>query len=259
MKRMRIMGLCLVAVFAFTAIAASSAMAEPKGEYGFCKKEKGPYKTSGCTTKAVGATEEKFAWVPLSAPVSFTSEMTAGTTATLETVGGTKISCKKEHGTGEVATPTEVANVIAHFEECSSSTFPCQNKGGTTGDINTEPLSGTTGVEKLGTTPPFNNKLAGELHGPGGGPLAEFECAGLSVVTTGSVLHPVSSGKMLTLAKEKFTASKGEQKPEKYLGGTTDEHILESSTGGGPAEEAGQTFAGSVKNSKAVELNPTKP
>jgi hypothetical protein len=253
MKRMRIVGLCLVAVFALTAFAASSASALPSGEYGFCvKKTGGKYENSGCTKEKAGAL--KYEWEPLTAPVGFTSEMTAGTKATLETVGGTKITCTKEHGTGEVANNHEVAAVIAHFEGCETSTFPCQNKGGTSGDINTEPLNGGTGVEKKGTTPPINDKLAGELHGPGGGPLAEFECAGLAIVTTGAVLHPVSSGKMLTSTKEKFTATKGEQKPSNYEGGG--EVALASSTNGGTPEEAGQTFAGTVKFAKAVELNP---
>jgi hypothetical protein len=254
MKRMRIVGLCLVAAFAFSAIAAGSASAEPSGEYGTCTaKAGGQYKNSGCTEK-VGS-GGKFEWTPLAAEDTFTSTMTAGTKATLETVGGTKVVCNKEHGTGAIISPTESGKVIAHFEECSSSTFPCQNKGGTSGDINTTELGGGTGVEKLGTKPPTNNKMAAELHGPGGGALAEFECAGLSVVTTGAVLHPVESGKMKTETKEKFTATKGEQKPSNYLGGG--EIALMSSTGGGTPEEAGQTFAGTVKFATAIELNPT--
>jgi len=250
MKRMRIVGLCLVAVFAFTAFAASSASAEPKGQYGTCKAQAGgKFSTATCTVEKANS---KFEWVPLTTEDTFTSVATG--TATLESVGGTKITCKKEHGTGAVINSTEVGKVIAHFEECSSSGFACQNKGGTSGDINTTELSGGNGVEKKGTTPPINDKLAGELHGPGGGALAEFECAGLSVVTTGAVLHPVTSGKMVTETKEKFTASKGEQKPSNFEGGG--EIALASSTGGGPPEEAGQTFTGVVKFATAVELNP---
>jgi hypothetical protein len=50
MKRIRLVGLCLVAAFAVAAIAASSAFA---GEYGFCvAKKKGRYSDPGCTQPA---------------------------------------------------------------------------------------------------------------------------------------------------------------------------------------------------------------
>ena len=255
MKRMRIVGLCLVAVFAFTAIAASSAFAEPSGEFGFCvKKTGGKYENSGCTKEKAGAT--KFEWEPLTTPVGLSGKMKEGTLATLETVKGTKITCKKEHNTGEIATAHEVANVVATFEECETSKIPCHNEG--TSTIKTNPLSGGTGVEKKGTTPPSNNKMAEELHGPGGGALAEFECSGLKVVVTGSVLHPVASGKMLTKTTEKFSATKGEQKPSNYEGEPDDSHALASSTNGGTPEESGQTITAEVTFAKAVELNPIK-
>ena len=60
MKRMRIMGLCLVAVFALGAFAASSAFALP--EFGRCvpKAGTGKYSDANCTVKAAkgkGVTE----------------------------------------------------------------------------------------------------------------------------------------------------------------------------------------------------------
>src|SRR5712671_430118 len=64
MKRMRIMGLGLAAIFAMTALFAASASAEAP-EYGRCLAHTGgKWKTSGCTTEAKATTEQKFEWYP---------------------------------------------------------------------------------------------------------------------------------------------------------------------------------------------------
>jgi hypothetical protein len=58
MKRIRIVGLCLVAVFALSAMAASGAQA---GTYKWCKAaKKGEYTTSTCSTKSAKAHKGKF-------------------------------------------------------------------------------------------------------------------------------------------------------------------------------------------------------
>jgi hypothetical protein len=269
MKRMRLLGLSLVAAFAFAAVGASSALAAHNGEFGECVKVTagtGVYGNSGCTT--VGG-EKKFEWHPLASPDPFTSEIKPETIATLETVGKTKVTCKHETGTDEIANTKEFRNVIADFTECSSSGFPCNSTGAKEGEIVTNALSGETGVEKLGETE-AKNKLAGELHAQSGTLLASFSCAGLPIEVIGSVLHPVKAAAMLTKATEKFSAKAGEQKPSCYLGSTDTEsgsdkdntiagcHSLESNTAGGEFEEAGQTITAIVTFSRKVELNPTK-
>jgi hypothetical protein len=58
MKRIRIVGLCLVAVFAFSAMVASSASA---GTYKWCQPmKKGEYTTSSCATKSAKAKKGHF-------------------------------------------------------------------------------------------------------------------------------------------------------------------------------------------------------
>jgi hypothetical protein len=257
MTRIRTAGLCLVAAFASTAIAASAAYAEPSGEFGACAaKAGGRYENSGCTKEKGGA--NKFEWTPLTTAVKFTSKSKAGTITTLETATGTKVTCRQEQSVGEIATATELANVVMTFEGCETSAGQCQSKGAMVdGQIVTNPLGGGTGVEKKGTTPPINNKLAEELHGPGG-VLVEFECLGLPIVVTGSVLHPTISGKMLTTTAENLRAVKAEQKPSHYEGEAEDSHALAFSANGGAGEEAGLTIAGVVTFANAVELNPTR-
>jgi opacity protein-like surface antigen len=256
MKRIRIMGLALIAVLAMASIAAASASAEPQGEFGRCVAQAGgKYATSACTTEVAGKT--KFEWLPL-VKRGISSKLKEGI-PTLETVGGTKITCKGESSGGAFkANNKEVEGVEAHFTGCETSGLKCSSAGKPEGEIVTSALEGRLGVEKVGTKPPVNNKLALELHAPAGSNVAEFSCAGLAVVVKGSVLHPATTGKMVLTATEKFTASKGEQKPEKFAGGTTDEHILESNTSGGKFEEAGQTITALATFEEKVEANPTK-
>ena len=117
-------------------------------------------------------------------------------------------------------------------------------------------LSGLLGVEKIGTGGvESKNKLEVQLKAEAGGALAKFSCSALAVEVTGCVAHPVSSGKMLSTSTEKFTASKGEQKPDKFLGGPVDECALSSEVGSGP-EESGQTITAIVTNEEKIEANP---
>jgi hypothetical protein len=239
MKRFKVMGLCLIAAFAVTAMAASSAFAAAP-EFGRClAKTGGKFSDAGCV-KGV-TTGGKFEWNPGPGPKpNFHSAIKSGTTATLETVGKTKITCTNEESPGEFKNAKEVGGVVAKFNGCKTSGLACTTTGDAAEEITTHSLGGVVGVEKLGTTH-ATDKLAVELHSESGN-IAEFSCAGLPVIVHGSVLHPVSANKMLLTATEKFAATAGEQKPDKFVGGPVDEHILESNTNGGPFEEAGQTI-----------------
>jgi len=261
MKRIRLIGLCLVAVFAFTAIGVSSASAEAP-EFGRCLKKAVAggegYNDSGCKKTKV-TTGAKFEWTTAIVKNKFSSKIKELTTATLETVGGTKITCTGESGPGEYKNSKEVGKVEPLFTGCSTSGIPCNSVGQGEGIIKTSPLGGVLGVEKLGLKEgklePALNKLAVELHSEAGN-VAEFSCGGLPVVVKGSVLHAVKTGVMVLTATEKFTASKGEQKPDKFVGEGVDAHILESNTNGGPFEEAGQTITAILTNEEKVEANP---
>src|ERR1700694_5205198 len=96
MKRIRITGLCLVAVFAMSAIGAASASALP--EVGRCvaKAGTGKFKDAGCTVKAGKLTSEKnFEWLKgaASEAESSTKFTSSGGEGILETAIGTKIKC----------------------------------------------------------------------------------------------------------------------------------------------------------------------
>src|SRR5436190_1631201 len=62
MKRFRIVGLCLAAIFALTALVATGASAETPPEVGRCLKlAGGKWKDGGCKVKSLPG-EEKFEW-----------------------------------------------------------------------------------------------------------------------------------------------------------------------------------------------------
>jgi hypothetical protein len=262
MRRTRIVGLCLVAVFAFAAISVSSASAVAP-EFGRCLKVTPKaltnYDSAKCLKLAsedAGTETEKlnkgnFKWFSGVVKTKFTTKMKEATIATLETVGGTKITCTGESSTGEYLNTKEIGKMVAKFTGCETSKIKCESAGAGAGNINTAPLGGPIGVEVVGETP-AKNKLANELHSESGN-IAEFECAGLKVVVKGSVLHKIVANAMKLTATEKFTASKGKQKPEHFAGGVAKEHILETSTNGGPFEQSGQTITSILTNEEKVE------
>jgi hypothetical protein len=263
MKRIRVLGLCLFAVLAISAVVAASASAVTSPEFGRCKAQAGgKFSNSGCTLLAKEVSKQKFEWFSGPGPKNkFVGKQKEATLATLETVGGTKITCTAEENTNaEFSGPKSVAKIVAFFSGCETSKIPCNSVGEPTGKITTNPLAGTLGVEKLGVkegkTVESKNKLEIQLFAEKvGGFLAEFNCSTIHVEVKGCVAHPIASGKMLLTTTEKFTASKGEQKPDKFLGGPVDECALESNGGTG-FEEAGQTITAIVTGEEKLEANP---
>ena len=254
MRRMRVIGLCLVAVFAMSAMFVSSASATAP-EFGRCikkaKAEGAGFSDAGCL-KAVG-TAAKFEWTNTLAKNKFSAS--SATLSTLETVGGTKITCKTEKNAGaEYTGEKTVGKIVAEFAGCETSKIACNSTGNGSGEITTFALKGLLGYEKK-EVELSKSKLEVQLSAESTPLIAEFTCSTIHVEVKGCVAHPISAGKMLLEATEKFTASKGEQKPDKFDGGPIDECALSSNSGTG-FEEAGQTITAKVKNEEKIEANP---
>jgi hypothetical protein len=286
MKRMSIVGLCLIAAFAMSAIAVASASAEAP-EFGRCLKKAtktgSGFSDAGCT-KAVGSLAT-YEWTTTIINNKVTSVMTSEK-ATLESEGGTKISCTKQKTPAfSIEPPKSVSGVVGEYTGCASSAVPCESTA-TSGEINTTVLEGEIGLEKLGVKEgklePKLNKIANVLYGPGGksnggtSKLAEFHCTGLlEVEVEGSIMHPITANKMLVESVEKFTATKGEQKPTKFEGeaclaknpvlskdkaetGECDNHQLVSKLkAAGEFEESGQSQTNKNKSTttEKIEVN----
>jgi hypothetical protein len=275
MKRMRIMGLCLVAAFALTAIGAGSASALP--EIGRCvaKAGTGKYKDAACTKKAGAKAEEKqfeFVKGPEVGKTGFTS---AGGEGVLETVSGTKIICTTQSATGKykrlsTGVTKEVEGVIAKFEGCGIPAIgaKCKTKGEAEGVISTLSLKGPLGyISGEKTTSP----VVGQLLTPtkAKGLFAEFECLGGGIVVkvkgkegavegkTGGncIIAPVKNANEMSLtATQVYEGSGGKQNPQHFQLSTSKYCNLESNTNGGAFEAATQALTTVVTNEEALEI-----
>jgi hypothetical protein len=284
MKRIRTMGLCLVAAFAITAVAAATASATAP-EYGRClPKAGGKYATAACTTVVAGKTVDE--WYPAfggEKPLVKTGYKSVANTSlpiqlegTGEALGGvkTKILCKSETSTGKIISNKEVTGENVVFGSCESAGAKCKSAGAAEGEIKVNSLTGVLGVEKFGYNKekkllePAKNKLANEFTPSVGEEFTSFECASLKVTVRGHVINPIKTGSMTLSATVKFTATGGSQKPEHFpvsinveTGKETfgPEISLEAKFEQFkvvPFEESGQTLTTVQTNEEKVEANP---
>lgn len=203
MKRFKIVGLCLMAVFALGAVVASSASAAL--EPGFT----GPF------------------------PNHFTS--LSLTESTLKT-SSTTIKCAHLDNLGEI-TGAAMGWVNVTFLGCKfSETFPCNSTGAASEEIKTSALLMTPGYIKKGA--PTEVGVALEPLAGTAGTLAEFTChvkieekpeTKLLAEVKGSVIGKISPPNTKTLEFElAFSESAGgTQSVEKFEGEKKGDHLLE--------------------------------
>jgi len=272
MKRMRIMGLCLVAAFALTAIGAGTASALP--EVGRCvaKAGTGKYKDANCTEKAGKLVSEKaFEFSKGATKVNFTS---AGGEGVLETVSGTKVICKTQSATGKYDSDSgvikEVETVLASFSGCELPIISasCQTVGQAEGTIITKLLKGPLGYisgEKT-KTPVVGQELTPETAK---GKFAEFECGkgAVKILVKGKegavegktggncIIAPVKEANVMsTTANQVYSGSKGVQSPQHFQLATSKFCNLESNANAGAFEAATQALTTTVTNEEALEI-----
>jgi len=205
------LGLCLVAVFAVAAVAATSASALP--EWGKCVAQAGgKYKDAACTEKAAKGAGE-FEWKKGSTlPNDHFQGENVGSGGVLSTqlylcsaeneavrerlvsegactAGGgsvvkfieAKIECETEHNTGEAVGKNKVANVSVRFRGCKLfGSAPCSN-GPESGEVQVNPLKGELGYINK------SEKKVGLLLEPAKkhGDFASFNCAGILTTVVG--------------------------------------------------------------------------
>lgn len=237
MKRIRIVGLALVAVFAMSVVASSASAAGPvfytKAELGSVAPSKIPF------TATVGA--------------AFLEGKTSKS----------KISCTDTAGKGSGAVGETVSakiteNNVTTFTECETGGIPCTSAGQASGIIVTKALKGFLGDVALGKT--AGVRLYSQSEGRGAGKLAEFECgAGVAkVVVTGSVIGALSGSSGKTVAEGKFAATQkltfteagGAQKYTIFAAGTGEGgEVAEqlTSTINGSPELGGQSVIATIK------------
>ena len=270
MKRIRIIGLCLAAIFASTAIVATGASAEEPPEVGRCLKlAGGKFKDGGCKVNSVPG-EEKFEWYPAyiggvlnetpSTPkLKYTFESKPETIIQLETTSGSVITAKTQSATGEwTGEKTNMSqNVVFKGVEfkgfkCKSTNPPATSEG----EVRVKDLDGNIGIYKKGETK-AKDKVANRLvPKDGSGIFTEFKCSIIPVVVRGAVLYPITANAMKcapTPVTVKFTGSHGKQKPDRFVGG--EKETLESSIEGGPFEASAQVLTTLQKCEEKLEVS----
>jgi hypothetical protein len=230
MRRCRTAGLCLAAIFAFTAIVASTAQA---AEYGRCvklstKPYTGLFVEKNCMKEAtmeeeVEGKHNKYEWVPGPGPSpGYTSK---GKASLLKSAAG-EVTCKKNTDKGKILTNKTDEDEFT-FEGCvlAGTNEPCQNEGGTAGVIKTFALlteilgdaeEGAGGNATVGKGEVWLQFIAkGESPSPfGEGPfVATFECGKSQIAVEGSVagVQTVDINAMQKKSELAVGVGKGEQ------------------------------------------------
>jgi hypothetical protein len=237
--RLKIVGLCLIAMFSLAAVAASGASAAEPELFECAKAAKvgkttptGEFSDKNCSVPLAGG---KYKLAPgIGKAKAFKG---TGKVATLHTpaVGG-EVTCKTNKSVGKFANNTTAEKVIATFSTCTSAGKKCTSAGAKAGSIVTNPLGG-----KLGYVSKSPLVVGQELIGEGGKDSADFTCEGLVIETKGGVIGEVTGNiNKFSKTTENIFAVEGAnlQKIKKFEGGP--ETVLETSINGSPLLKSGQ-------------------
>lgn len=264
MRNAKTLMVALIAVFAFSAIAASVASAAlPEFTvacYKVAKGTTGAYPTKAACEKSEKAGEEPQEWKQN----KFTSTSGAGT---LETASAKKVTCESDTNSGAITGP-KAGNVKVIFKGCKlSGTFPCKSPTAmNAGEILTSQLTMSLGFINDSTTPKeagiaLKSAVTGEN-------IANIECEIViekgekptieTVEVKGSVIGKITpnseetqspSEKTFTL---QFKQSGGKQEVEKLEGKPKD--TLESSLNKGIFEGAGEQTTDTLTTTEATKV-----
>jgi hypothetical protein len=239
MKRMKTVGLCLIAVGAVSAIGAGGASAAPP-ELGRCLKASsvmegkktsytGAYAEKGCT-RLNASHKGKYEWSPGPGAKSKFFGTGLEPEPTLETTGGAKVVCSSLALKGGEYTGPKTAKVAKLlFSGCEGAPGrPCQTVPVKEGEIESSgELQMELGVIKAGTRPVVGWDIKKE------GVVFAFQCGKLPELhdvqtVEGSVIAPLKTGSELDVnrmsikALLKYKAKAGKQLPEAFEGGGKD-------------------------------------
>jgi hypothetical protein len=192
MKSKRILGLALVAVFAFAAFTSSAMASKP--QWKVCvksEKGKGEFSDKACSVGAEGKGSYNLV-AGIGKGKGFKGK---GGEAVLHNVipgkGDIKVVCASFKDAGSVVAPSGVAKVTSTFSKCKSLGSPCKTEGGKKETITTNSLAGELGYLNKAHTA-AGESLTNEAA-PGSGFLATFECEGLAKVRVhGAVIGALS-------------------------------------------------------------------
>ena len=198
MKRIRIVGLCLVAVFALAGLTASSALAGsgagPHPSYKLCKQLKvkplkGHYTDKKCEHHATAGEEaegkkNKYEWGEFNegkeAQPAFKGKNGVSTLTSYVKGFGIvgAVTCAKAKSEGKI-TSAKGGVVTVVFEKCTSSGESCASAGEAAGKIKTEELA-TELIDTAESATGVATRVSGQPVS------AAFKCGAEEVKTTGT-------------------------------------------------------------------------
>ncbi len=185
-----------------------------------------------------------YEWTPGAVKAGFTL---AGGGLTLSTHSKQSITCSGLSGSGVLGRKT-LSGLHLSLTGCEEAGQQCTSTMASPGQIDSEELEGALGV----VTEKPKRKIGIEISAPG--VFAAFTCGTTPVSIRGAVIGSVKAGKggpSLTLT---YSASKGVQKPNRFVGGP--EQKLEVSFGGGAYEAIGLRAKPTQTYEEPLEINP---
>ena len=204
MKRMRILGLAILAVFALGAIVASAASAVEPGWYECAKNKEAGKLEKGCAKEGGKGGYEIKPGIGKGKPFKG-----KGGAATLHTAipgkGDIPVECEKFKDSGQPVLPNLQVNVVAIFSKCKFAGLPCQS-GTKSGEIVTKKLAG-----ELGYVSKSPLKVGASLYAetePGTGLEAEFTCTGAAKIRVHGGVIGTQGGDVNTFSKVSTTTYK---------------------------------------------------
>jgi hypothetical protein len=221
MKRTKVLGIALMAVFAMSAVATSAALAAP--EFVHCVAKAGGTFGAGCTTVGSGFAKEA---VPAGSKIKFTDKEG---TSKFNAKGEITFTCTADTSKGEITGPTTVAGIGVIFTGCtakegSGASCAANSTGSAAGTIATNALKGVLGnasVTKAGATVP-GESLVPEVAGKSFTKL-EANCLGTKTaeVTNGVVGEALPVGTMSNKGELIFACTAGKPTVQKlgFIGG----------------------------------------
>jgi hypothetical protein len=239
MKRIKVLGPALVAVFAVSAVASSAALAvEPE-----FKPEKGVF------------------------PVTFSGSSTAA--SKLVTKANGTVECKSDSSSGEVTSAKEAKSVVVKFKECESEGFikaKCTTAGKATGEIETTTLKARPVYIKGNRTTKVGERGM-DLEPATAGNFAKFKCENsgtgteVTVENTHSgqnsvigVINAAEVGVQRNTVTLHFNQTGGKQEPKEYENETGLIKTVDFLESTGKAIGAfGKAFAAEESAEQAVE------
>lgn len=229
MKRLRIMGLCSVAVFALVAAVAANASATVPTWFQCAKAAKsgttyiGHYTGKSCGAATKVETGGKY---ELKEGIGKGKEFKGkGGKAVLHVktwLGDDTIECASSRDSGTPALPNLETGVVMTYKSCKAlGSKRCTSSGAHAGEIKIAGMKGELGYVQESPTEVVGLKLESEAHPGAGGEIVRFSCEGLEVTMTGGLIG-VQAKDVNVISKESETVDVAGE----YIG----ERVHEAST-----------------------------